>query len=83
METLSINDNNSIFNICIECSFLDLNDEELYDFMLKKAKLWLNKGAIFGTGGSMFMSVNIACPRSILKKALENLEKAVNEHIVQ
>jgi len=26
----------------------------------------------------MFMRINIACPRSLLKKALENLEKAVN-----
>jgi bifunctional pyridoxal-dependent enzyme with beta-cystathionase and maltose regulon repressor activities len=27
----------------------------------------------------MFMRINIACPKSILKKALESLEKAVNE----
>jgi cystathionine beta-lyase len=61
----------------VDCSCLGLDDDELFDFMLKKAKLWLNKGAIFGSGGSMFVRINIACPRSILKKALENLEKAV------
>jgi cystathionine beta-lyase len=58
---------------------LGLDDKELSDFMLKKAKLWLDDGTLFGTGGSMFMRVNLACPRSLLKKALENLEKAVNE----
>jgi cystathionine beta-lyase len=63
----------------IDCSCLGLDDKELSDFMLKKAKLWLDDGTLFGTGGSMFMRVNLACPRSLLKKALENLEKAVNE----
>jgi cystathionine beta-lyase len=63
----------------IDCSSLGLNDEELNEFMLKKAKLWLEKGTQFGTGSSMFMRINIACPRSILEKALERLEKAVNK----
>ena len=63
----------------INCSILGMNDEELNDFMLKKAKLCLDEGIQFGTGGSMFMRINIACPRSILEKALESLEKAVNE----
>jgi cystathionine beta-lyase len=63
----------------IDCSNLGLNDEELNEFMLKKAKLWLEKGTQFGTGSSMFMRINIACPRSILEKALERLEKAVNK----
>jgi cystathionine beta-lyase len=63
----------------IDCSSLDMNDEELNDFMLKKAKLWMDEGKQFGTGGSMFMRINIACPRSILEKALESLEKAVSK----
>ncbi len=63
----------------VDCSSLGLSDEKLKDFMLKKAKLWLDEGTMFGSGGSMFMRVNIACPRSTLKMALERLEKAVNE----
>jgi len=61
----------------VDCSSLSLSDEKLKDFMLKKAKLWLDEGTMFGSGGSMFMRVNIACPRSTLKMALERLEKAV------
>jgi cystathionine beta-lyase len=56
-----------------------MNDEELKEFMRKKAKLWLDEGVMFGTGGSMFMRINIACPRSTLKEALERLERAVKE----
>ena len=63
----------------VDCTSLGMNDEELNEFMLKKAKLWLDEGTLFGTGGSKFMRINIACPRSLLKQALENLEKAVNE----
>jgi cysteine-S-conjugate beta-lyase len=61
----------------VDCSCLGMNDEELMDFMLHKAKLWLDEGTLFGYGGSMFMRFNIATPRAILKQALENLEKAV------
>ncbi|UCF55975.1 MAG: PatB family C-S lyase [Deltaproteobacteria bacterium] len=63
----------------VDCTSLGMNDEELNEFMLKKAKLWLDEGTLFGTGGSMFMRINLACPRSLLKQALENLEKAVNQ----
>jgi len=61
----------------VDCSCLGMDDKALSDFMLQKAKLWLDDGTLFGTGGSMFMRINLACPRSILKKALESLEKAV------
>jgi cystathionine beta-lyase len=54
-----------------------MDDASLKEFMLKKAKLWFDEGTMFGNGGSMFMRINIACPRSMLKMALERLEKAV------
>ena len=63
----------------VDCSYLDMNDEELMAFMLRKAKLWLDEGILFGAKGSMFMRFNLACPKAMLKQALENLEKAVNE----
>ncbi len=61
----------------LDCRGLGLSDAQLHDFFLKDAKLWLDDGTMFGTGGSGFMRLNIACPRSILVKALEQLEKAV------
>ncbi len=63
----------------VDCSSLGLSDEQLKEFMLKKAKLWLDEGTMFGNGGSQFMRINIACPRIILETALERLEKAVSE----
>jgi cystathionine beta-lyase len=61
----------------LDCRELGLSDQRLHDFMLRDAKLWLDDGTIFGTGGSGFMRINIACPRSLLARALEQLEHAV------
>lgn len=60
----------------LDCRALGLSDAELHDFFLKKARLWLDDGTMFGTGGSGFMRINIACPRAILKQALGQLEAA-------
>jgi cystathionine beta-lyase len=61
----------------VDCTSLGMDDASLKEFMLKKAKLWFDEGTMFGSGGSMFMRINIACPRSMLKMALKRLEKAV------
>ena len=63
--------------VWVDCSALGMDDAALHTWMLEKAKLWLDDGPMFGTGGSTFMRFNIACPRSILKEALERLERAV------
>lgn len=62
----------------LDCRGLRLDDAALKDFMLKKAKVWLNDGPGFGNGGSGFQRINLACPRSILEEALRRIEKAVN-----
>ena len=63
----------------VDLSFLGLGTKELERFLLKDAKLWFNQGYIFGTGGSGFVRVNIACPRSTLIEALDRLERAIAE----
>ena len=63
----------------VDCTELAMDDEELMDFMLKEAKLWLDEGTLFGAEGSMFMRFNLAAPRSIIERACESLEKAVNK----
>jgi len=58
---------------------LNLNDEELKNFIIKDSKLGLNDGTMFGPGGSGFQRINIACPLQILKCALKRLEIAVKK----
>lgn len=63
--------------VWLDCSLLNLKGKELDDFMGKKAGLWLDGGSMFGEEGASFQRVNIACPRSIIEKALTQLEAAV------
>ena len=63
----------------IDCRGLGLDDAGLREFFTKKAGLWLDEGTKFGRGGSGFMRLNLACPRSLLAEALARLEKAMEE----
>lgn len=67
-----------LYLIWVDMRSLGMNKDELEDFMLNKAHLWLDEGYIFGTGGEGFERFNIACPRSTLKKALKQLGEALD-----
>lgn len=49
----------------------------LEDFLLDRARLRLENGAIFGEEGRGFARMNLACPRPLLEKALDRLEAAL------
>lgn len=66
------------FLVWLDCRKLGLSHDGLIDLFVNKAKLGLNDGAMFGAEGSGFMRLNVGCPRSILEKALDSLEKAIN-----
>jgi cysteine-S-conjugate beta-lyase len=64
--------------VWLDCRDLAMDDSQLRSFMRDKARVGLDDGFLFGKGGSGFQRMNIACPRSILKEALERIESAVN-----
>lgn len=55
---------------------LRLDNRELDDMIVRKARLWLDDGPMFGAGGDGFQRMNIACPRPVLRQALQRLENA-------
>ncbi len=59
---------------------LELTEKEREDLIINKAGLWLDSGAIFGKAGESFERINIACPRDILKTALDKLKMAITEN---
>ena len=61
----------------LDCRELGLSDEELDELMVRKALLFGDAGTMFGTGGSGYVRVNIACPASVLTETLERLAAAV------
>ena len=60
----------------LDFSACGLSDKELNEKIIREANLWLDDGPIFGTGGSGFQRINIACPWSTLENGLEHLAKA-------
>lgn len=62
----------------VDCRRLGLDPQALEEFMTREARLFLDEGAIFGTGGAGFERINLACPRAVLLEALERLEEAVH-----
>ena len=64
--------------IFLDCRRLGLPQPELVNLFVDKAHLALNDGTMFGHGGEGFMRLNVGCPRSVLRRALEQLEEAVS-----
>jgi cystathionine beta-lyase len=62
--------------VFLDCRTLGLNQKELVDLFVDGAHLALNDGTMFGKEGEGFMRLNVACPRSVLEKALKQLKKA-------
>jgi len=45
---------------------------------VNKAGLWLDRGRIFGKGGEGFERINAACPKSVLKEALNRIKTGIS-----
>lgn len=58
---------------------LGLGKTELNDLIINQAKLWLDAGHIFGTNSIQFQRIVLACPRSTLAQALEQLKQAIRK----
>lgn len=64
--------------IWLDFNKLGLRAEELDQFIIHKAKLWLDSGSIFGEAGRGFQRINVACPQMVLAEALERIKNAVD-----
>lgn len=68
--------------IWLDFQELKLSDKQLEELIVHKAKLWLDEGTMFGSEGSGFQRINIACPRSLLEQALNQLAEAIRANNV-
>lgn len=65
------------FLMWLDCRALALNDTELKDFFVYKAKCGIIPGVVFGNNGSGFVRLNIAAPRTIIDIVLRQIKLAV------
>jgi cystathionine beta-lyase len=65
------------FLLWLDCRELHLSDPQLREFFVRQAKVGMNPGTVFGTGGSGFMRMNIAATRHVIAAALERMRHAL------
>lgn len=55
----------------VDVSALGIPAEELEEVLTREAKVWVNCGEMYGTGG--YIRLNIACPRAVLAEGLRRI----------
>jgi cystathionine beta-lyase len=65
--------------VWINCNELGMDNDELHKFMINKVKIAFDDGFWFGTEGSGYMRMNVACPRTVIEQALERLKSAIDK----
>ena len=63
----------------LDFSRCGLTDDELDRRIREKARLWLDRGSIFGPEGQGFQRINAACPWSTLQAGLQRLQSAFSK----
>lgn len=63
--------------IWLDFSDYKLTEQELEDYIVQKANLWLDPGTMFGVEGKNFQRINVATTRSYLEKAMNSLYDAL------
>lgn len=63
--------------VWLDCRALGLPQAELVRLFQEKARVVVNNGASYGTGGEGFVRLNIGCPRSIVEEAFHRLADGV------
>lgn len=76
---LTVNHPDGTYFLWVDFNAYGLSKEELEKFLIDEAGVWFNQGYIFGTQGEGFVRINIACPKSLLEKALAQIETAIKK----
>ncbi|CAA6815166.1 MAG: Aspartate aminotransferase (EC [uncultured Campylobacterales bacterium] len=75
--------NEGTFLMLLDCRDLNLNQKELKEFFINKAKIALNNGLDFGDELKGYMRLNIATSKEVLDKALKSLNKALKKDFLR
>jgi len=63
----------------LDCRGLAIEPAKLNEYFLNRCRVYFTDGRIFGEEAAGFVRINFGCPRSVLREALERVERAVKE----
>ncbi|MBR0472534.1 MAG: pyridoxal phosphate-dependent aminotransferase [Methanosphaera sp.] len=61
----------------LDCTKLNIKSEEFNNYLNKEYGVYTSPGKQFGDNGDKFLRLNVACPREMLKEALNGLKEAI------
>lgn len=64
--------------VWMDCRSFHIPSEQLEEDLMKKSKLWLNAGSMYGKEGEGFMRWNLACPRQFVEDGLKRFAEYVD-----
>ena len=70
---VNVIDSEGTYLLWLDFSKTGLSDSEINVRVLNKAKVWLDRGSMFGKEGEKFQRINCATPRIILEDALKRI----------
>ncbi|MCR5063452.1 MAG: pyridoxal phosphate-dependent aminotransferase [Treponema sp.] len=65
------------FLLWLDFSAYKIPDGELDDLIVNKAKVWLDRGTMFGPEGNCYQRINIATPQVLLQEAIDRIAGAL------
>ena len=78
LQEIRLIESEGTYLLWLDCKRLNMSDKELREFFVHQAHVGMNPGITFGQGGSGFMRLNIASPRSVILDALVRISQALN-----
>lgn len=76
MKVISALHSQGTYMMWLDCRNMELEHDRLIDFFVNKAKVGMNDGATFGSGGEGFMRINLATSHAVVSKALSQIAAA-------
>lgn len=67
------------FLLWLDLSSIDMEHEQLDQYLINEGKLLLNSGITYGNSADKFFRMNIACNREMLTDALNRLKNAIDK----
>ena len=62
--------------VWMDISSLGLSSEQVEEELLKREKVWVNAGSMYGTEG--FIRINLACPRSTIAEGAKRIKRGLD-----
>lgn len=74
---IKVSEPEGTYLVWVDCSGLNMTQDELNRFFVEQCHLALNAGDSFGKDGSQYMRFNLACPRKLVEQALTQLQQGI------